>query len=109
MRTLICGSMAYDTIMVFHDRFKNHILPDQLHILDSDVHIHKTYGNAFNKTPLTDELRQFGVDTVIITGFCAEYCVLSTCRGAEDQDLTPILLRGSLASSVPSRSIASRS
>ena len=34
MRTLICGSMAYDTIMVFHDRFKNHILPDQLHILN---------------------------------------------------------------------------
>jgi hypothetical protein len=25
---LICGSMAYDTIMVFEDRFKNHILPD---------------------------------------------------------------------------------
>ena len=34
MRTLICGSMAYDTIMVFNDRFKNHILPDQLHILN---------------------------------------------------------------------------
>lgn len=34
MRTLICGSMAYDTIMVFHDRFKNHILPDQIHILN---------------------------------------------------------------------------
>jgi adenosine kinase len=34
MSTLICGSMAYDTIMVFHDRFKNHILPDQLHILN---------------------------------------------------------------------------
>ncbi len=30
---LICGSMAYDTIMVFHDRFKEHILPDQLHVL----------------------------------------------------------------------------
>lgn len=30
---LICGSMAYDTIMVFHDRFKSHILPDQLHVL----------------------------------------------------------------------------
>jgi adenosine kinase len=26
--------MAYDTIMVFRDRFKNHILPDQLHILN---------------------------------------------------------------------------
>lgn len=34
MKTLICGSMAYDTIMVFHDRFKNHILPEQIHILN---------------------------------------------------------------------------
>ena len=32
--TLICGSMAYDNIMVFHDRFKNHIFPDQIHILN---------------------------------------------------------------------------
>ena len=34
MRTLICGSIAYDTIMVFQDRFKNHILPEQIHILN---------------------------------------------------------------------------
>jgi len=34
MRTLICGSIAYDTIMVFRDYFKNHILPDQIHILN---------------------------------------------------------------------------
>jgi adenosine kinase len=34
MSTLICGSIAFDTIMVFRDRFKNHILPDQLHILN---------------------------------------------------------------------------
>jgi adenosine kinase len=34
MRALICGSMAYDTIMVFHDRFKNHILPERIHILN---------------------------------------------------------------------------
>ena len=33
MTALICGSMAYDTIMVFQDRFKNHILPDQIHTL----------------------------------------------------------------------------
>ena len=26
--------MAYDTIMVFHDRFKNHILPEKIHILN---------------------------------------------------------------------------
>jgi adenosine kinase len=34
MSALICGSFAYDTIMVFQDRFKNHILPDQVHILN---------------------------------------------------------------------------
>ena len=34
MSTLICGSIAYDNIMVFHDRFKNHILPEQIHILN---------------------------------------------------------------------------
>ena len=34
MRTLICGSLAYDTIMVFRDQFKNHILPDNIHILN---------------------------------------------------------------------------
>ena len=34
MKTLICGSIAYDTIMVFHDRFKNHILAEQIHILN---------------------------------------------------------------------------
>jgi adenosine kinase len=34
MRTLICGSMAYDTIMVFNDQFKKHILPEQIHILN---------------------------------------------------------------------------
>ena len=34
MKTLICGSMAYDTIMVFKDQFKNHILPEQIHILN---------------------------------------------------------------------------
>ncbi|MGA7948534.1 MAG: carbohydrate kinase family protein [Thiobacillaceae bacterium] len=34
MRTLICGSLAFDSIMVFHDHFKHHILPDKIHILN---------------------------------------------------------------------------
>ena len=33
MSALICGSVAYDNIMVFKDRFKNHILPDKVHVL----------------------------------------------------------------------------
>ena len=31
---LICGSIAYDTIMVFKDQFKNHILQDKVHMLN---------------------------------------------------------------------------
>jgi adenosine kinase len=34
LKTLVTGSMAYDTIMVFPDRFRNHLLSDQLHILN---------------------------------------------------------------------------
>ena len=34
MRTLICGSLAFDSIMVFNDHFKHHILPDKIHILN---------------------------------------------------------------------------
>ena len=34
MAALICGSLAYDNIMVFPDRFKNHILPEKIHILN---------------------------------------------------------------------------
>jgi nicotinamidase-related amidase len=76
-------------------------VPESLDIVKSDLHIHKTYGNSFNKTSLAKELSDLGVDTVIVTGFCAEYCVLSTYRGARDHDVTPIMLRGSLASGTP--------
>lgn len=34
MSALICGSLAFDTIMVFHDHFKNHILPEKIHLLN---------------------------------------------------------------------------
>ena len=78
-------------------------VPPSINLLPTDPRIIKTYGNAFNKTGLADQLRALAVDTVIITGFCAEHCVLSTCRGAKDVDLTPILLRGALAGATPER------
>jgi adenosine kinase len=34
MSILICGSLAYDNIMVFHGHFKDHILPDRIHMLN---------------------------------------------------------------------------
>jgi len=73
-------------------------VPQSVKLEPQDVRIVKTHGNSFTKTGLAEKLRGLGVDTVIVTGFCAEYCVLSTYRGAQDCDFTPIILRGSLAS-----------
>ena len=96
-------------IFVQHMNHKTKLVPgegdfeisEKLGALPSDIHIHKTYGNSFVKTSLENDLRKMGADTVIVTGFCAEYCVLSTFRGAEDLDLTAIMLQGGLASSTP--------
>ncbi len=37
MSSVICGSLAFDTIMSFEGRFSEQILPDQLHILNVSV------------------------------------------------------------------------
>ncbi len=76
-------------------------VPGNVKLEPQDLHIVKTYGNSFTKTGLAEKLRELGVDTIIITGFCAEFCVLSTYRGALDHDFTPIILKGSLASDNP--------
>ncbi len=70
----------------------------QLQPEEGDYRIHKKYGNSFNKTNCLDIINERQVDTVIITGYCAEYCVLSTYRGARDHDLTAIILKNAIAS-----------
>lgn len=73
---------------------------EQLNIAENDIHIIKTYGNGFNKTDLEEKLKELNVDTVIIAGYCAEYCILSTYRGALDVDITPIILRNGISSGI---------
>jgi nicotinamidase-related amidase len=69
----------------------------------SDPRIRKTYGNAFNKTELDSILSDLEVDTLILTGYEAANCVLSTSRGAKDLDYRAILLRGGIAGQTPER------
>src|SRR5688572_27862499 len=62
-RALICGSPAYDTIMVFPDRFKAHILPDKTHMLNVSFlvpQMRREFGGcagniAYNRMLLGDE------------------------------------------------------
>ncbi len=65
---------------------------------EGESRIHKAYGNAFNKTGLDGILKAAGADTLILSGYCAEYCVTSTLVGANDLDYSPILYRGGIAS-----------
>jgi adenosine kinase len=49
MAALICGSIAFDSIMVFHDHFKNHILPEKIHMLSVSFlvpEMRKEYGGC---------------------------------------------------------------
>lgn len=63
MTALICGSAAYDNIMVFEDSFKNHILPDKIHILNVAFlvpHLRREFGGC--ATNIAYNLKLLGED-----------------------------------------------
>lgn len=63
----VCGSMAYDTIMVFPDRFRNHILPEQIHILNVAFHVpelRREFGGCAGN--IAYGLRLLGMDPIIV-------------------------------------------
>ena len=64
---------------------------------EGELTIFKEYGNSFNKTECGNILKKENVDLVLISGYCAEYCVLSTYLGAKDLDFTPVLLKNGVA------------
>jgi adenosine kinase len=98
MRALICGSIAFDTIMVFNGHFRTHILPDQLHTLNVSFlvpELRREYGGcagniAYNMRLLGDDgvpmatvgadaerylgrLRELGIGTDLIRTVDGEY------------------------------------
>lgn len=67
MTALICGSMAYDTIMVFQDKFKNHILPEKVHILNVSFlvpELRREYGGCAGN--IAYNLHLLGADALIM-------------------------------------------
>ena len=71
---------------------------DQLKPDSNEYRVHKRYRNSFNKTNCLEIIKKENIDTVIITGYCAEFCIQGTYIGALDQDLVPILLKNGIAS-----------
>lgn len=65
MTILVCGSLAFDNIMVFHDKFKNHIMPDQIHILNVSFLVptmRKEYGGCAGN--ISYNLKLLGADVI---------------------------------------------
>ena len=67
MRTLVCGSLAYDTIMVFPDHFARHILPDQAQVLSVSFQIgemRREWGGCAGN--IAYNLKQIGGEPVVM-------------------------------------------
>jgi len=67
MSILVTGSIAVDHIMVFRDHFRNHILPDKVHMLNVSFHVpslRKSYGGC--GANIAYNLRQLGADPLLL-------------------------------------------
>ncbi|CAG7599625.1 carbohydrate kinase family protein [Candidatus Vallotia tarda] len=67
MATLICGSLAYDNIMTFEGHFREHILPDQIHILNVSFlapSMHREFGGCAGN--IAYGLKLLGSDPLIM-------------------------------------------
>jgi adenosine kinase len=85
MTALICGSMAYDTIMVFPDKFKHHILPEQVHILNVSFlvpELRREYGGCAGN--IAYNLKLLGGEPIIMATVGKDFTPYSqwlTCCG----------------------------
>lgn len=67
MSVLCTGSVAIDQIMVFHDHFKNHILPDKIHAVNVSFYVpglEKRYGGT--AANIAYHLRILGIDPIVL-------------------------------------------
>ena len=82
MTALICGSMAYDTIMVFPDKFKHHILPEQVHILNVSFlvpELRREYGGCAGN--IAYNLRLLGGEPLIMATVGKDFAPYSQWLG----------------------------
>jgi adenosine kinase len=77
--TLVCGSLAFDTIMVFPDQFKKLILPDQIHILNVSFMVpdmRREYGGTAGN--IAYNLKLLGEDSHIMATVGHDFAAYAT-------------------------------
>lgn len=76
MSILCTGSIAIDHIMVFHDHFKNHILPDKIHAVNVSFYVpelEKRYGGT--AANIAFHLRILGIDPIMLATVGSDFGV----------------------------------
>ncbi len=73
-------------------------LIDPLKPEPGDYRIQKEQVNSFEGTECARILRESKTDIAVIAGFCAEYCVLATYKGAAEEGFFPVILKNGIAS-----------
>jgi nicotinamidase-related amidase len=76
----------------FHADSPATAIHDRVAPLEGDIVVRKRRVGAFSTTDLADQLRERGVDTLILAGVSTSGCVLSTVRDASDRDYRLIVL-----------------
>ena len=74
MSILVSGSLALDHIMVFPDHFKDHILPDKLHVLNVSFNIESLethFGGVAGN--IAYHLRLLGEDPLILAAVGSDF------------------------------------
>ena len=75
-------------------------------VKDTDLHLEKTFSNAFHETDLSRLLKERDIGFVILCGQAAEHCVVFSYNGAIEHGYSPTVLQEGVLSNTPGRAEA---
>jgi nicotinamidase-related amidase len=95
------GARVGTSAQAFHDDSPTTAVHDRVTPQTGDIVVRKTRVGAFSTTDLDAQLRDRGVDTVILAGISTSGVVLSTVRDASDRDYRVLVLADATADREP--------
>jgi nicotinamidase-related amidase len=95
------GARVATSPQAFHNDSPTTAVHDRLRPRDGDVIVRKTRVGAFSTTDLDRQLRERGIDTLILAGISTSGVVLSTVRDASDRDYRVLVLADATADPDP--------
>lgn len=95
------GTRVATSATAFHDDSPTTAVHDRVAPQDGDIVVRKVRVGAFSTTDLDAQLRERGIDTLILAGISTSGVVLSTVRDASDRDYRVVVLADATADPEP--------